>query len=140
MPRRSLLHATLALTLLSALTSCRGPLLAHDDAEVLRAEPVLLQESGAFAVRLVTREGNLRPGSIETKVEGDHLLLFVPVFLSIGTDDAVVEYPVRIPGRFRNQDLDGRVFWLDPDGTQFPLEILREEFAEAVPASATRSR
>ena len=83
---------------------------------------------------------------MQTEVEGEHLLVYVPILVSAKRDmrlhpehatSRVFDYPLNLPDRLRHhEDLVGRVFWLDPNGTQHPMEIVMSTEARALPASS----
>lgn len=143
MPLRYLL-----LTGLLFLSACTlGSRVPLSDTEVFPSAPTLVRKGDEFFLRYVRPQGDVaRPESVRCEVEGEHLLVFVPILVSAERETRVhperlggpvYDFPLTIPDGLRHLDrLEGRVFWLDPNGTQHPLEVISGLESGVLPASS----
>ncbi len=139
----------LILTLLLVfLGACAlGPRVQVEDPEVFASLPSLVRKGDRYYLRCERPNSDApRPESVRCEVEGDHLLVFVPILVSAKRErlthperamSRAYDYPLSLPSSLRHlENLDGRVFWLDPNGTQHPLAVISSAESGAIPASS----
>ncbi len=134
--------------LLVFLSACAlGPRVEFENSDVFPSEPRLVKRGDQYILRCERPAPDAaRPLAVRCEVEGDHLLVYVPILVSAKRDlrinpehaaSRVMDFPLTLPSRLRHRDdLTGRVFWLDPNGTQHPLMITSSAEAGTLPASS----
>lgn len=148
MTTRILLSVCLALFASCAL----GSRVEFEDPDVFPSVPRLVKKGERYFLRCERSAVDAaRPQSVRCEIEGDHLLVYVSILVSPERDvrahpqhaaGRLLDYPLALPSRLQHpSELTGRVFWLNPDGTQHPLAISSSAEAGILPASARgRSR
>ena len=138
----------LLLALVLALQGCTlGSRVPLSDGEVFPEKPTVVRKGDEFFLRYVRPRGeSARPESVRCEVEGEHLLIYVPILVSAERESrvhperdasTVYDYPLAIPSGLRHlEKLEGRVFWLDPNGTQHPIDVVSGLEAGVLPASS----
>lgn len=137
----------LCVCLLFSVSCALGPRVEIEDPEIFPSAPRLVRKGERYFLRCErTPFGAARPRKIRCEVEGDHLLVYVSILVSAQRDlqsypehaaGRLMDYPLVLPSRLQHtNELTGRVFWLNPDGTQHPLEISSSAEAGILPASA----
>jgi hypothetical protein len=113
-----------ALAALLLVTACASEPVEDIDSQRFGGPIEVLAHGRDYFLRLPVERGPTMVGGFKVRRSGDDLLVYPTRFLE-ANQAGTRTVRLRLPDELAGADLTGRLYWLDPDGTQHRLPVSR---------------